>query len=475
MFELIINGIFYICWTNFFSSNLLFNLCMFDLFYVCKRFIYAYLANYQSDEWYLNYKSSYITNWIDRLIIYNILNFGYLCFCLIFWSEFNILIKIISLMTLPEISNYLYEHIINKFDYYQKIKDDFLQTQFVLLIQTSISYLSKTYLQYNFQLNNKDCLNLISNIKHVGVYVVEFIKSIVIYYLMDYLRPGAFKLSYRLTKYAYQTRTNEKLEQIGLTESREILIDILKTKEFEKLSKPTTVQAIILIIRNYEEDRNPLKFIMERLKISFIRGCAFYFSGFIHPIIPLLLTLYGLLTKRNIYSIPTAIISLFFYILLPNHYLEILITTKEINYELTEYNLSKIYEHLGHINYKLLILMPFASLLACYEINLFIICLLTIIGYLITNKTINIYELVILTCGIFSFYNIYHLIVLYLFYELFNKVYQLVIINRFDVNEINNKEIHDDVDNIEELFIVNKLKNKKSIWKRIKSKLYGLF
>lgn len=411
----IINFSVYLGWTYFASNNLLLNLLILDLIFISKQFTQIYLRYYHQEKWYLKYESCYDVSWIDRIVIYLAIYGCYSIISCLFWNNIPYLELYIPLFVIPQIWNYINNNIFDQLSYYHTFKNNVITKNLSLISTTFIEFFSKTYLYYSPKLSIDDGIRIVHKIRHIGRYALEFIKSLLVYYFMEYLRPGPMKLVYRITKYTYKKQSHNEFSILTLTKARELLVEVFKERKWILLVKPLYVQALILVIKNHDDDRNPIKWILEKLWISGLRILSFYVSSYLHPSIPLLLTAFSLFVKFNKYSVPISILSGLFYYFLPYHYylLELGILIKEINYFPDEIDRQKIIKKVKGFDFTMLGYCIGLIIMKLFKAKFYYYFIFTTLILFYLNKYSKINSVLIVFLASLSNFNIYHIIYLF--------------------------------------------------------------
>jgi len=199
----------------------------------------------------------YKTDSLNRYVYYATINiFDNFLSYFIFNKNITIVKHILGLSIMPVIFNdYIYPHYENAFDYITHKSQMLTKRVFSEQIASLIIKLNKVYI---LDVNLIDKTTLVENLMsatHIYEQTYNFVKNTILTILLIKLR-GKSTLYYKLTKYAYIYNSGDYLQNVTIDEAKKIYTRTMITKNFQEMSKPMFIQAMIYLYLSQNPNNN---------------------------------------------------------------------------------------------------------------------------------------------------------------------------------------------------------------------------
>lgn len=196
------------------------------------------------------YKFNVIYRYLYLLTIYVI----YFIIHQIFWINYQILL--FSLLFIPFIQNFLIKYIFIK--YFDNIINEFNNISKILILKILTNLINNI-----LNIETKICFEDIVNINYNFENIFLFFKKILILSVIKYFKYN--KLYYNLIKLIYNYQTGEYIESIKLINAKNNIIDIIKNKNWEKLLEINSINSLITIYIELNNNGNNLNILFNKL------------------------------------------------------------------------------------------------------------------------------------------------------------------------------------------------------------------
>lgn len=187
---------------------------------------------------------------IDRYIVYAIIYMFYNTVMIFWWLDDLFIMKILF-MNIPLFIDYLLKYYAIKIT---EIRLEITKRFLSKIIVKIIKYYSEIYLNKKVVIKSNEIMPLIKEHGKIIDYLVNIIKNMLIIMLLNYVRTYSSTLYFSI-KRIYHYKTSEVLNSfVTKDHSRELLINIIDTRNWSELLKPNTFKAVMHVYQTNSND-----------------------------------------------------------------------------------------------------------------------------------------------------------------------------------------------------------------------------
>lgn len=243
-------------------------------------FIIAFMKTMNANEIITRNNELYNGSWIDRYIIYFIQSFianriGDF-FMISNNKYFRLLRTFLNIINIPYLLNKTIESKIYKI--IKKKKEYIIKLIVSKQISGIIKHVSNDYLDERIIIDSKEIIPLFDEYDKVIRNYKEVLKNIIIICLFTYLKNYS-DLYYKISKLVYNRKSNESIESYNIETSRASIINILKTKQWNKFLELNTFGAIFHIISKSKKDKDFIKKLIIFIKWNLLQMTSLWTIG----------------------------------------------------------------------------------------------------------------------------------------------------------------------------------------------------
>ena len=305
--------------------NLIFNLLLiFFNIYFSKDFnIYLLLTSLDNISYALNFiiininnklsysdiidknNSLYLLPLFERYLFYGFITIIYYAIQLLILRDYIFYIKIIlSIASLPNINNIIYNKYYNIFNNIKQNKERIIKLIFCEQICNIIKKLNKNYIDDKIVLDNDEIIKILMESQNFKSEIITFIKNTLIVVLLNYFKSKSY-IYYKITKYIYIYNSgNYYINNIDIDQAKQKFITIFKNKDYTKLNDPMTIHSMLYLYYNKktETDWNILYTKIKYNILSFVTLWTFctFFKDIYKLYILILISFCLRIAKKNI-------------------------------------------------------------------------------------------------------------------------------------------------------------------------------
>lgn len=185
--------------------------------------------------------SFFTSSIIDRYILYGLIYVFYNTFMIFWWLDDLFIMKLL-LMHTPLIIDYA---LLKYFLMINTTRLTLTKKIIAKMVAKIIKYFSKIYLDKIVSIKHDEILPLIIDYEKVIDYILNILKNMLIIMLLNYIKSYSSTLYFSIKK-IYHYKTSEILNSfVSKDHSRELLINIINTRNWKELLKPNTFKAIM--------------------------------------------------------------------------------------------------------------------------------------------------------------------------------------------------------------------------------------
>jgi hypothetical protein len=246
---------------------------------------------------------------VDRYIYYFLVYFMYNTVCTFFWvSDINILYYLGIVTIFPIIINKIFKS--SLFKAIREKKELFVKLIITKILSLLIKFYSKTYLQKKIKnFKHTDLLPLLSDYSESIGYFSLVLKNFIIILLLSYVKKYSTKMYYDIIKLVYNYKTGELLESFNGHTAKEYLINIIDNRNWGKLKKTNTYNAILKVYQNNVAEIDIFKIISDEINFILVKVfsiwtlASLFGSVYFVPVLSLFLILYKYVMTKGMEQI----------------------------------------------------------------------------------------------------------------------------------------------------------------------------
>lgn len=256
LFDKAINFISTIICPIIFEQNTLISMVSIDSITSAINFMYYHIFKNNIDS-----VSFYKSSIIDRYILYSISYLFYNLFIIFWWLDDLFIMKLL-LMFIPIFADILLN---DKCLILNKLRIEYTKKILSKILSKILVYFSCTYLNKNVIIKHGEIIPLIEDYPKIIDYIIDIMKNILMIILLNYVRNYSSTIYFSI-KRLYKYKTSETLNSfVSKDHSKEMLINIIDTKNWQELLKPNTFKAIMHV---YQTNPNNVSIFDYIVKIN---------------------------------------------------------------------------------------------------------------------------------------------------------------------------------------------------------------